>query len=199
MALQTIPGIEPDAAGRDGLGARRWSVVLVLATVAVLAVGANPLLIGALAIATVTPELVRVDLESSRLPNRLVLPCYPAVLAGIAADGILNDATPTGALFTGAVWFGFFLLLNLGGGMGMGDVKLAGVLGLCLGSLGVVHAVMAIMVAFAAGGIAGAVVLARRVGGRRSRIPFGPFLLAGFWIALALTPTLGSMTTGSTP
>ena len=81
----------------------------------------------------------------------------------------------------------------------MGDVKLAGVLGLCLGSLGVVHAVMAIMVAFAAGGIAGAVVLARRVGGRRSRIPFGPFLLAGFWIALALTPTLGSMATGSTP
>lgn len=190
MTLQSAPPIGTDAGPR--LFVRRAAVALMLAAVAALAVGPGPLLLGPLAIAAVTLDLVRIDVESSRLPNRLVLPCYPAVIAGIALHGILTGAPPTVALAAGAAWFGFFLLLNLGGGMGMGDVKLAGVLGLCLGSFGVVPAVLGIVLAFVAGGVAGIVVLARRVGGRHTRIPFGPFLLAGFWVTLALAPMAGS-------
>ena len=194
MALQGAPRIGTDAARRRFLVARRTAAVLMLVVVAALAIGPDPLLLGPLAIAAVTPDLVRIDVESGRLPNRLVLPCYPAAIAGIALHGILTGPPPVVALAAGAAWFGFFLLLNLGGGMGMGDVKLAGVLGLCLGSFGVVPAVLGIGLAFVAGGLAGVVVLARRVGGATARIPFGPFLLAGFWVALALAPMAWSTT-----
>lgn len=194
MALDTPTRFDTDAGGRRFRPARWLPVSLVLTAVAVAAIGPSAFLAGPLALAVVSGELVRIDIEAHRLPNRLVLPCFAAAIAGIALDGILNSTTPGGAIGSGAVWFGFFLLLNLGGGMGMGDVKLAGVLGLCLGSLGAASAVLGMLLAFLFGGVAGGVVLARRVGGIRSRIPFGPFLLAGFWVALALTPALAGPT-----
>ena len=194
MALDSPTRFDTDAGGRRFRPARWLPVSLVLTAVAVAAIGPSALLAGPLALAVVSGELVRIDIETHRLPKRLVLPCFAAAIAGIALDGILNSTTPGGAIGSGAVWFGFFLLLNLGGGMGMGDVKLAGVLGLCLGSLGAASAVLGMLLAFLFGGVAGGVVLARRVGGIRSRIPFGPFLLAGFWVALALTPALAGPT-----
>ena len=192
MALDTPTRIETDA-GRHRFP-RGWSVALALATIAVLAVGPGPLLAGPLALAVVSAELVRTDIESHRLPNRLVLPCYPVAIAGIALDGILTGSPPVLAVVAGSAWLGFLLLLNLGGGMGMGDVKLAGVLGLCLGSVGFIPAVAGMVLAFLFGGIAGVLVLARRVGGTQTRIPFGPFLLAGFWVALALTGVSSGVT-----
>lgn len=194
MAVETVR-VVPGAGGRRVLFTRRLPTVIALGAVAVLAVGPSPLLAGPLALAVVSGDLVRVDVESRRLPNALVLPCYPAALAGIAVDGILTGASSVVALAAGASWFVFFLLLNLGGGMGMGDVKLAGVLGLCLGSIGVLPAVAGIALAFLTGGVAGMVVIARRVGGRHSRMPFGPFLLAGFWLGLALSPALATAST----
>lgn len=186
MALLT--NLPADTGPRRFPRVRHLPAPLILTGVAVLAVGPSALLVGLLAVAVVTEELVRTDLTASRLPNRLVLPCYPAAVAGIACHGILTGTSSGLALAAGGAWFVFLLLLNLGGGMGMGDVKLAGVLGLCLGSVGLAQAVTGLLLAFALGGVAGGVVLARRVGGRHARIPFGPFLLAGFWIALALAP-----------
>lgn len=194
MALDTLTRIETDAGVQRGRMARWLPVSVVLTAVAVLAVGPTALLAGPVAVAAVSADLVRIDVEFHRLPNRLVLPCFAAALAGIALHGILDGSTPIVALGAGAAWFGFFLLLNLGGGMGMGDVKLAGVLGLCLGSVGIAPAVLGIVFSFLLGGAAAVVVLARRVGGGQTRIPFGPFLLTGFWIALALSPALAGPT-----
>ncbi|WP_411722011.1 prepilin peptidase [Mycetocola sp.] len=183
---------------RTDAGARRFARVLpvaaVLSVLAVVAVGPSVLLLGPLYVAAVTGELARTDIDSRRLPNRLVLPGYPVVLAGITVHGMVTVAPPVPALAAGAGWFLFFLLLNLGGGMGMGDVKLAGVLGLCLGSIGPAAAVAGLALAFLFGGVAGLLILVRRVGGTDTRIPFGPFLLAGFWVAIAITPVLATST-----
>lgn len=190
MAIGTAAGERTDAARRRARIAPDLPAAVVLGTVAFLAVGPSPLLLGTLYVAAVTGALVRIDVESHRLPNRLVLPGYPVALTGIVTHGMLAGAPPTIAVAAGAAWFLFFLILSVGGGMGMGDVKLAALLGLCLGSIGVAPAVAGLALAFLFGGVAGILVLVRRVGGTQSRIPFGPFLLAGFWVAIALAPTL---------
>src|SRR5690606_12175988 len=79
--------------------------------------------------------------------------------------------------------FGWYLLLALirPDGMGMGDVKLAGVLGLFLGWLGRGPLVVGAFAAFVLGGVFGIALMAVRRAGRRTRIPFGPWMLAGAW------------------
>ena len=135
-------------------------------------------------LAAVTPALIAIDVREHRLPNALVLPGYPAAALGLAGEWIRTGQPPVVALVAGAASIVFLLALNLGGGMGMGDVKLAGVLGLAAGLVGITPAVVSPLAAFTLGGVAALVVAARR--GRGARLPFGPFLLAGFWIAVVL-------------
>jgi leader peptidase (prepilin peptidase) / N-methyltransferase len=98
--------------------------------------------------------------DPGALPERLV--------AGIGAGGFLLAAT-----------------LIRPDGMGLGDVKLAGVLGVYLGAA----VIEAMVVAFAAGSVAGLVLLARHGWGARSRtIPFAPFLAIGALVAMAPQP-----------
>jgi leader peptidase (prepilin peptidase)/N-methyltransferase len=169
--------------------ATRLPVALALALVAVLVVGIRPPLVGLLSVALVTEELCRVDVAERRLPNRLVLPLYPAILTGIAAEWATTGTSPLTALGAGAGYFGFLLVLCIAGGMGMGDVKLGGALGLALGALGVGAAASGLLFAFVLGAIGGVVALTRpRIEDstpvRSRRIPFGPFLLAGFWFTV---------------
>lgn len=181
-----------DAVGHLSRSLPELAVPLLLGGLTVVSLGVSALLLGPLYLAAVSGDLVRIDVESRRLPNRIVLPGYPVVLAGIALHGVITGTSPALALGAGAAELGFFLLLTLGGGMGMGDVKLAGLLGLCLGSLGLVSALAGLAIAFGLGAVAGLVVLARRVGGLNTQLPFGPFLLAGFWVAVAITPALAT-------
>jgi leader peptidase (prepilin peptidase)/N-methyltransferase len=133
-------------------------------------------------LAAVTPALVAIDLREHRLPNAIVLPGYPVAALGLVGEWIRTGQPPVVALVAGAASIVFLLALSLGGGMGMGDVKLAGVLGFAAGLVGVTPAVVSPLAAFTLGGVAALVVAARRGGG--ARIPFGPFLLAGFWVAV---------------
>ncbi len=135
-------------------------------------------------LAAVTVPLVVVDVREHRLPNVLVLPGYPVAALGLVGEWIRTGQVPLVALVAGVASALFLLGLSLGGGMGMGDVKLAGVLGLTAGLLGITPAVVSPLAAFLLGGVAALVVAVRR--GRGARIPFGPFLLAGFWIAIAI-------------
>jgi len=79
-------------------------------------------------------------------------------------------------------------LLTLGlisrGGMGLGDVKLAALMGWSAGWFGIAANVTGFVIAFLLGGCYALVVLLSRRGTRKSAIPFGPFLLAGLWVAL---------------
>ena len=143
----------------------------------------GPLLPAVAYVAAVSPELLRVDLAEHRLPDRLTLPGYPVALAGILAAALAGSPAAQSALLAGGLALALFLALSITGGMGLGDVKLAGVLGLVLGGAGPAAPLGALLTAFVAGGV-GAVVLLLR-SGRGSRLAFGPFLLLGFWLAVA--------------
>ncbi|HEY5224685.1 MAG TPA: prepilin peptidase [Microbacteriaceae bacterium] len=167
-----------------------WQLPAAAALVAfaAIAVGLRAELVGFVYLALVTPELCRIDITERRLPNALIVPGYLMTATGLLFGWLRTGSAPITAAAAGAAVFGFLLLLSAGGGMGMGDVKLGGLLGLNLGVLGVTAAIAGPTVAFVIGGFAGAVALI--LPGSGTRIPFGPYLLIGFWAATAL-PLLG--------
>lgn len=134
--------------------------------------------------------LAKQDMVTHRLPNRLVASWLAASLAVIALLGIFRSDLHgvlmglLGLLLLG----GGYLLLTLasGGAMGMGDVKLAGVLGLNLGYYSLPSLFFATLLAFvfATLWVIGGVV-ARKLT-LKSAVPFGPFMLIGSFIALLM-------------
>jgi leader peptidase (prepilin peptidase) / N-methyltransferase len=119
-----------------------------------------------------------IDLEHRIIPNRIVLPATIVVLAANTA----RDLSPEWALAAlGASGFLFVAALAYPGGMGMGDVKLALLMGAALGRT-VPVALMAGMLA----AMVPSVVLLIRHGAkaRKMGIPFGPFLAVGSVVAL---------------
>jgi leader peptidase (prepilin peptidase)/N-methyltransferase len=157
--------------------------------------------------AIMAARLTVIDVRHHLLPNRIVFPSYAiagVLLLGAAvvvtlAGGGATDRTggaagnppDGGASFLGVPALGivaggvvlwvFYLVLRLvyPPGMGFGDVKLAGVLGLYLGYLGWAHVFAGTFAAFLFGGLWSLGVLAARRGTLKSAIPFGPFMLAG--------------------
>lgn len=127
--------------------------------------------------------LALIDLDTHRLPDVLTLPSYAVGVVLLAAAAIAQgSAAPLlRALLGMAVLFGlyFTLVFAYPAGMGFGDVKLAGVLGLYLGWLGWGPVAVGTFAAFVLGGVTGLVLMALGRAGRKSAIPFGPFMLAG--------------------
>jgi leader peptidase (prepilin peptidase)/N-methyltransferase len=169
-----------------------WQVplALVLAFAAVQVVGFRPELAVFLYLAVATPELCRIDFLEHRLPNAIVLPAGAVALLGLGAAWADTGQPPVVPLVAGAAALAFLLVLNLAGGLGMGDVKLGGVMGLALGSLGAVAPIVGLVLAFVAGGVAGFLALLAPAASGLRRIPFGPFLLLGFWSAAIADPVL---------
>jgi leader peptidase (prepilin peptidase)/N-methyltransferase len=141
-----------------------------------------------------------IDLQHRLLPNRVVLPALLGgavlLLGSAASDGSWGQLVR--ALQGAGALFGVFLVLALisPAGLGMGDVKLAGLLGLYLGWIGW----GAVLVGGLAGFVVQAVVVlgllvARRVG-RQSELPFGPALLVGAGIVIVAGNGLVSGLTG---
>lgn len=145
-------------------------------------------LVAFLYLAAVSVSLALIDLDTHTLPNRIVLPAYP-VAAGLFTVAALLEGAPERlitALVGGFALFGVYLLLALAypGGMGLGDVKLAGVLGLTLGWLGWGQLAVGAFSAFLLGGLFSLVLVATRRASRKSGIPFGPWMLAGAWLGI---------------
>ena len=135
-----------------------------------------------------------IDLEHHRLPDAIVLPLYPITIAGLVLAGVLDGQWPVGSAAIGvAIWLvviGGLWLVSGGRGMGFGDVKLAPVLGATLGWTAVSAAAVGLFAAFAAGALVGLALMAARRAGRRSAIPFGPFLLGGALVGLVAGPAM---------
>lgn len=135
-----------------------------------------------------------VDLRVKLLPNAVVLPSYPvvAVLLLIAAFATGGWDRLLWAGLGGAGLWGFFALLELiyPAGLGFGDVKLAGLLGLTLGWYGLAHLVVGLFGAFVLGGLTSLGLMAARRAGRKTAIPFGPFLVGGWFVALLVAGEL---------
>jgi leader peptidase (prepilin peptidase)/N-methyltransferase len=135
-----------------------------------------------------------VDLREHRLPDPLTSSALAAagLLLAVAAAVDGDWSAYARAWIVAAVMFAAYLGLAMlrPADLGLGDVKLAAVVGLVTGWLGWGIAVVGAFLGFLLGGLAGvALVLARRAG-RRTAIPFGPFMLAGALVAVAQGGTL---------
>lgn len=127
-----------------------------------------------------------IDLDHRIVPNKILL---PAAVWALAASAIVRPGDLPELLGAGAGAFAFLLLAALihPRGMGMGDVKLAGVLGLYLG----LSVLPALLLAFASGTLVGVGVMARHGAAARKRgVPFAPFLALGGLVALLAGPDL---------
>jgi leader peptidase (prepilin peptidase)/N-methyltransferase len=139
-------------------------------------------------LAAITVALALIDIDVKRLPNAIVLPSYLIGAALLALAGLLGgDWRAVGRGLLGmAALFTFYFVLSIvyPGGMGLGDVKLAGVLGLYLGWLGWSSLLVGTFAGFLLGGVVGLALLVTRRAGRRSALPFGPAMLAGAMLAV---------------
>lgn len=150
-------------------------------------------------------RLTVIDVRHHLLPDRIVFPSYGiagVLLLGAAASQLLPGGRDVASIADAgafgipglrvlaggaALWLFYFLLHAVyPPGMGFGDVKLAGVLGMYLGFLGWGHVMAGTFAAFVLGGLWSLGLLAARRGTLQSAIPFGPFMLAGTAAAMLL-------------
>jgi len=148
--------------------------------------GVEPWLALALPFAAVLIVIAVVDLERRLVPNPIVL---TAALYAVPAWLVVDPGALPEVLAAGAGAFTAFLLIALAypAGMGMGDVKLAGVMGLYLG----LEVIPSLLVAFLTGSIVGVAMIARGgMGERKKGVPFAPFLALGGLVGLLAGPEL---------
>lgn len=127
--------------------------------------------------------LALIDLELRVLPNAIVLPSYPVIAVLLTASAAWqHDWWPLARAGLGAAaLFGFFLLLVLiaPSGMGWGDVKLSGLLGGVLAYLSWPTLLIGGFTGFVLGAVVGVAAMAIGRAGRRTALPFGPFMITG--------------------
>ena len=156
----------------------------------------DPVLPAYLYLAAAGLALALIDLDCKRLPDALTLPSYPvaAVLLGAAALAGSDSGDFIRALLGGAAMFAVYFALCFAypAGMGFGDVKLSGVLGMYLAWLGWGAWAVGLFLGFLLGGVFGIALIAVKKGGRKTAVPFGPFMLLGVLIAILVGPELAS-------
>jgi leader peptidase (prepilin peptidase)/N-methyltransferase len=158
---------------------------VVFAAVA-LANGLNDDLAATLPFAAMLIAVAGIDLEHRIVPNKILL---PMAVYGIAVSAIVRTDMLPELLIAGAAAFTLLLVAALihPAGMGMGDVKLAGVMGLYLGAA----VAPALLIGFLSGSLVGVGVLLRHgAAGRKKGVPFAPFLALGGIVALLVGPQL---------
>jgi len=195
----TLAGRLLALAGRPVTG--RLAAGLALLTAALLAAGVlrfgwSALLAAYCYLTLVSVPLAVIDVLSHRLPDRLTLPSYPIALALLGGAAL---AVPAGGqhylhalagLAACAAFYGVLWLISPAS-IGLGDVKLAGVLGLYLGWFGARAVLAGLLGSFVLATLAGVTLIATRRATRKTHIPFGPFMLAAT-LAVLLTPALSS-------
>jgi leader peptidase (prepilin peptidase)/N-methyltransferase len=153
-------------------------------------------------LAAVGVALALIDLDVKRLPDALTLPSYPVgiVLLGIASAVHHDGWSLVRALIGMAALFGFYFTVAVIAprGMGFGDVKLSGVIGLYLAWLGWGQLVVGAFAAFAVGAVVGIGLILFAGGGRKTKVPFGPFMLVGALIGIFVGHDLASAYTSVT-
>jgi leader peptidase (prepilin peptidase) / N-methyltransferase len=130
--------------------------------------------------------LAAIDFDHRLLPNKIV---YPMAVYGIVATILVDSGDIVENLVAGAGAFLFLLIAVIAypRGMGMGDVKLAGAMGLYLG----LSIVPALLTAFLSGSIVGVFIIAREgAAGRKKAVPFGVFLALGGIVGVLFGPDL---------
>jgi leader peptidase (prepilin peptidase) / N-methyltransferase len=151
--------------------------------------GPSPVLPAYCFLAAVSVALAFIDVAHRRLPDLLTLTSYPVAIAALGAAtpfvrhgaGHLIDAAIG---LAGALAFYLVLAFVYPAGIGWGDVKLSGLLGLYLGWIGPTALVTGLAAGFVLAAVAGLVLIAAGKATRRSQIPFGPFMVAGSLVVI---------------
>jgi leader peptidase (prepilin peptidase)/N-methyltransferase len=204
----SVPNGSPDqtTCPRCAATVHRWLVVrcahcgyhfgplgaLELVTALVLALlfarfGGQPDMLAFTFFGTLGVTLAAIDISVQRLPDRLVLPAYPVMIVLLCTAALIgHDAGALGrALLGGLVLSGVYLILALlrPGGIGGGDVKVAGLAGLALGWLGWHTLIVGAGLGFILSALVSLALIAARRITLQSVISFGPFLLGGALVA----------------
>ena len=163
---------------------------ILTAPTAALAAAAVLELIALLWFAGIGIALAAIDLDTHRLPDAIVLPSYGVLAALLGGAALLaGDGEAAARAAAGAgILFALYLLLALISprGMGMGDVKLSGVIGLVLGWVGWSALAVGALAAFLLGGLVGLALIVLGRARRSTGIPFGPWMLGGAWVGILL-------------
>jgi len=142
--------------------------------------------LGALGVA-----LAAIDIGVQRLPDRLTLPAYPVLMVLLILAAVAGRAPGAlaSALLGGAVLAAVYLLLGVArpGGLGGGDIKVAGLVGLALGWFGWATLLAGAALGFILAAVASLVLLAARRVTLHGAISFGPYLLGGALLAILAT------------
>jgi leader peptidase (prepilin peptidase)/N-methyltransferase len=146
------------------------------------------------------PAITMIDVGHRIIPNKLTYPSLVGFPIYIAVAWLLGaDLDPVRAAI-GFVAYGggLFVVAVVSGGMGFGDVKLAGVIGVVLGALGLGYVGVAAGAALVLGGLGG--VIALLLGrSRKDAIPFGPYMALGAMVAVFFGERLAAAYLGLFP
>jgi leader peptidase (prepilin peptidase)/N-methyltransferase len=130
------------------------------------------------------PAITWIDIERRIIPNRITYPAFLGFSAYVVIAWLFDGGTDPVRGLVGALVYGggLFLVALVSRGMGMGDVKLALVIGVVLGAIGLRYVGVAAAGAVLFGGVGGIVALAMGRN-RKAMIPFGPYMAAGAVVA----------------
>lgn len=146
--------------------------------------------------AAVSIALALIDIDVKRLPNAIVLTSWGVIGLGLVATAAVEGTwgAMTRAAIGAVVMGGAYVLLVViyPAGMGMGDVKLAVLLGMVLGWFGWAQLIVGFFLGFLLGALWGVGLMVTKRGGRKTAVPFGPFMIAGAWLALWCAPAIAT-------
>lgn len=168
-----------------------------------LKLGAHLVLPAYLYLVAVGLALALIDIDVKRLPNALTLPSYPVAAVLLAIGSLHAPHALLRAGFGGLAMFAVYFAICFAypAGMGFGDVKLSGVLGLYTGWLGWDVWGAGLLLGFFLGGFFGIALILVGKAGRKTAVPYGPFMLLGALVAIMVGHPLVQgylhLTTGS--
>lgn len=172
--------------------ARRYPLVelITAASFAAMAVrlGADPALPAFLVLAAALIAISAIDLEHFIVPNRIVYPALLLIAPLLVVAAAVDDAWSSlgrAALGGALAWLALLVIhLISPRGMGFGDVRLAGLIGVPLGWLGLGHVPVGLFLGFASASVVGIALILVGAKGRKDKVPFGPFLALGAFAAI---------------
>ncbi|TMR96713.1 prepilin peptidase [Nonomuraea basaltis] len=167
----------------DGLPEPAWPPKVELVTAAVAALVAWRIGLPYVPFAVIGTALAVIDWRTTTLPDAITLPAYPITALALLPTGELPRALAGGAALAAIYGLLWFIRPEA---MGLGDVKLAGLIGMAGAALGWQAWVVAAFCGQLLGALYGVALLATGRGTRRTEFPFGPFMLLGAFTVLCL-------------
>jgi leader peptidase (prepilin peptidase)/N-methyltransferase len=202
LAQLIPPRMEREARDRSaGFRGTAVAVAVVFGWHAATAAAGWALLPAYLAFGATTLAVTLTDVDHQLIPNRILFPGMGIAAVLLVTGAVLNDGGDglARAVVAAVAYFLFLLIVALiaRGGFGMGDVKLALLLGLFLGYIGWDALGVGFTLAILLGGLASVLLLVFTRRGRRAKFAYGPFLVAGAWIGLFWGPQIADWYLGN--